>query len=336
MSYNDKYLKDLIEINQLIDEKKFDGNNGAIEKFKTHIKEVAGIGRFSIESWNEDWRKKVYRLGEKFVNLDPVEFLKIIHEISLNLHKDNQEVLDFYYSEIEMNSLPEDPCSKRCEALIEKYPYNPEFRHSLGHFYANKKKYVEAIEQYKFAFNKDKENETFTSTLFNSYKMYCDNLIENEKYDTALEICDNLIKEGVFSETIAFHNILVSTKDRIKDYIVLNEKINKAEADIRKKVEEDTKSWQFKTIEILSFFSAIIAFIFSTVSIGKNFDFKQAIVFNIALGITLILFVLVLNLIFSEKGTIRKTDFRIILVAIFTLSLLTLIYIAYYGFVLPC
>jgi len=335
MAYNDKYLNDLNEVIKLINENKLDGNNGAIEKFKEHVKEVTNIGRFSPKDWNESWRKSVYKFGVLFKEIDPVEFLKILHENSLLLHKDEQEVLDFYYSEIEYNSLSEEHCAKRCEDLIKKYPYNPEFRHTLGHFYKEKNMHIEAIEQYRFAFNKDKENDTFETTLFNAYKTYCDSLIEEEKYDFALSVCNNLLDEAIFRETIIFNNILISTKDRIKDYIVLNEKIKKAEEDFKSKVEEATKSWQFKTIEILSFFSAIIAFIFSTISIGKNFNFEQALVFNIALGITLLLFVLVLNLIFSEKTPIKKSDFRIILVGIFTLSLLTLIYIAHYGFVLP-
>lgn len=257
--------------------------------------------------------------------------MKILHESSLLLHKDQQEVLDFYYSEIEYNSLPEEICTKRCEELIRKYPYNPEFRHTLGHFYNRKKMYINAIEQYRFAFNKDKMNDTFESTLFNTYKSYFDTLIEEVKYDEALKACDELLDEALFRETIIFNNILVSTKDRIKDYIVLNKKIVKAEEDLKIKVEEATKSWQFKTIEILSFFSAIIAFIFSTISIGKNFNFIQALVFNIALGFTLILFVLVLNLIFSEKNSIKKYDFRIILIGVFSIALLILILIAKFG-----
>ena len=331
MVYIDKFQDDLNEVIKLIDEKKLDGFDGAIKKFKEHIEEVIIIGRFSPENWDENWRKSVYKFGVIFKERDPVEFLKILHENSLLLIKDEQEVLDFYYSEIEFNSLPEELCARRFENLIQKYPYNPEFRHTLGHFYKGKKKYIEAIEQYRFAFEKDKKNDIFESTLFNAYKNYCDELIEDEKYDIAISVCNTLLDESIFRDTVVFNNALLSIKDRINDYISLNKKINKAENDLKNKVEEATKSWQFKTIEILSFFSAIIAFIFSTISIGKNFNFKQALVFNIALGFTLLLFVLVLNLIFSEKNTIKKTDFRIILVGIFVIALLILILIAQFG-----
>lgn len=331
MAYKDKYLNDLNEIIKLINEEKIIGKDGAIEKFKLHVKDVVNIGRFSPIDWDENWRKSVYKFGIKFKEIDPVEFLKTLHESSLLLHKDQQEVLDFYCSEIEYNSLSEDICTKRFEELIQKHPYNPEFRHTLGHFYVEKKMYVNAIEQYRFAFNKDKMNDTFESTLFNTYKIYCDTLIEKEEYVAALNVCDKLLDEALFKESVNFNNILLSTKDRIKDYIVLNKKIIKAEEDLKSKVEEATKSWQFKTIEILSFFSAIIAFIFSTISIGKNFNFIQALVFNIALGFTLLLFVLVLNLIFSERNSIKKSDFRIILVGIFTIALLALILVAKFG-----
>ncbi len=161
MTFDKKFNTDLQAIIKLIDEGNINNENGALDKFKAHVKEVATIGRFSLENWNYEWRDNVYKFGTKFSNLNPIDFLNILTEAKNELNKDKQEVLDFYYSEIDFNSLPQESCTTRLENLISKYPYNPEFRHTLGHFYKRKAEFLKAIEQYKFALKKDENNAYF-------------------------------------------------------------------------------------------------------------------------------------------------------------------------------
>ncbi|MEI6488748.1 MAG: hypothetical protein WCP52_07290 [Bacteroidota bacterium] len=324
--FQQKYLTDLQKINELIDENKLEGNDGALEKFKQHISEVSNIGRFSIQNWDIKWRDEVYTFGTKFEKkIDPVDFLKLLSADLNNKNKDKKEVLDFYYSEIEGNSLPEDAFTKRIEALIEKYPFNPEFRHSYGHFLKDKHKYEEAIKQYSFALEKDKKNDLFMENLFGCYHLYFDDLLSKSEYTNGITTIDKLFQDEVFKDEIIFHNILISTKQRFKDYITIDNKIEKAEKDIKEIVKSETLKGQNKLIEVLGFFTAIIAFIFSTVSTAKAFAFNEAIIFNISLGITLIIFALSISILFSIKE-VKRHDFRKYLLGILVLCLISIVY----------
>lgn len=324
MAYKEKFKNDLIKINKLIDEKTFDGEEGALAMFQKHIVEVSEIGKFTIDSWNHIWRNKVYDFGTKFKDVNPIDFLNILTTEKANLVKDKQEVLDFYYSEIEANSLSGEICEKRIEALVEKYPYNPEFRHTFGHFYKRKKEFEKANEQYRFALNKDKKFRSFIESIFASYYQYLETLIDKSEYEEGLKICEEIIKEDIFENDDVYYNYIFSFKERFKDYSLLNKKILDAELKIKEIVSKETNSGQLKIIEILGFFTAIIAFVFSTLSVGKNFDFKEAIIFNITLGITLLNFALLISLLFSREKVNFK-DFRIVLLIILTLILSTII-----------
>lgn len=324
MAFENKYYTDLIEINKLIDEDKINGEGNALDKFKTHLDEIVEIGRFSKDEWKTKWRSAVYRFGEKFKDKDPIEFLNILKSKRKGLEKDKKELIDFYYSEIDGNSLPKDASALRFEKLVDKYPYNPEFRHTLGHFYSNKKKYKKAIEQYEFARLKDTDNQTYKKSMFSCYVKYLETFIDDSKYSQGLEICQNLIEKRIFWDTGIMHNYIIGLKERFKDYIILNEKIENAEQTIKEIVAKETQKGQMRIIEILGFFTAIIAFIFSTISIGKNFSFNEAIIFNISLGLTLLIFALIINLFFSRVN-VSRTDYRILIVIILVISLLLIV-----------
>ncbi len=324
-------MKDFATINKeinsiigLIELDKISEQDGALSKFSEHIKEITDIGRFDLKKWNHEWRKNVYKLGVKFKNINPIDFLNILSEAKKTLGKDGQEVLDFYYSEIEANTLPTTTCTKKIESYVIKYPYNPEFRHTFGHFYKNNNDYINAIEQYRFAFEKDKSNNSFISSLFNCYLSYFDQLIENSDYEIGLNLCTELMTEKIFKGETLMNNHLINVKERFKDYIILNNKIKDAESEIKKIVATETNNGQSKIIEILGFFTAIIAFVFSTVTVGKNFDFNEAIIFNISLGLTLVNFALIISLLFSKKE-VKLFDYRIILIIVIFVFLTLLI-----------
>lgn len=220
--------------------------------------------------------------------------------------------------------MPIEASVSRFEKLIEKYPYNPEFRHTLGHFYHENKNYEKAIEQYEYARTKDINNPSFKKNLFETYRNYLEYLIDSSEYEKGLKICKKLGKEKTFWGGGTMHNMILRLQERFKDYIVLNDKIENADKTIKEIIAKETQKGQMKIIEILGFFTAIIAFIFSTISIGKNFNFNEAIIFNISLGLTLLIFVFVINLFFSRKQ-IKTFDYRVLLIIIFILSLLLIV-----------
>ncbi len=323
MPYNNQYKTELIQINKLIDDNKILGQNEALDKFKQHIVGVVNIGRFTIADWNKQWRKEVYKFGTKFETINPIDFLNALTTAKIGKTKDQQEVLDFYYSEIEFNSLPDETCTQKLQQLVSLYPYNPEFRHSFGHFYDRINDYKNSISQYEYALKKDKTNTDFLTSLFTTYQKYLETFIDDSKYKEGLKLCEDIMEKKTFWDDANYHNYLFSLKERFKDYVLLNEKIEQAEVKIQEITARETQKGQIKIIEILGFFTAIIAFIFSTVSIGKNFKFEEAIVFNISLGITLMTFVLMLNIFFSRKE-MKIWDIKVLLLIILVL-LLTLI-----------
>lgn len=320
MSNYKNYVKSLTEVIKLIDEDSIYGENGAISIFKQHLSEVASIGRFKEATWYLSWREKVYEFGTKFKNKDAIDFLNAIKEAKQGLELDSQEVLDFYYSEIYFNRFPDETFFDKIELLVKTYPNNPEFRHTLGHFHKRKKDFEKAITEYSFAIDIDKKFFHFKSSLFECYMEYFEELVDKSEYEKGLKITNELIANKKFWNEGMLHNYMIGVKERFKDYILLNEKIKNAEKSIKETVQKN----QFRVIEILGFFTAIIAFIFSTISIGKSFSFEEAIIFNISLGITLLVFVVLISLFFSPSE-FRINDVRIITLIVLILSLILIV-----------
>lgn len=318
MPYIKEYYDELNGINILIDKNEI---QSATVKFRDYLKKVNSLGRFSPKEWNNRWRDEVYVFGEKFRKIDPVDFLKIIQEEKTGLEKDNQEVLDFFKSEIEINNQPYEDSSKEINKLINKYPYNPEFRHDFGHLLKAKNDLLGSIEQYKFALKRDESNSKFLKQLFNTQKQYIEDLIDKNEYKKAFDYCSNIQQEGLFKDNYVFHNILIGVRERLKDYLILEQKLQDAEISFRKTVKEETDNERKRLIEILGFFSAIIAFIFSTVSIGENFNFHQALSFVVSLGLILIIFLVTINILFSNER-IRYSHPKFLILVILILSLL--------------
>lgn len=323
MNYKEEFLKDLRLINIKIDNNEILGTNNALELFKKYVVGIIILGRFSTTEWRRNWRKEVYTFGEKFKELDPVEFLKVIHNTKATLEKDEKEVLEFFKSEIIINNQPFEDCLGEIKKLISEYPYNPEFRHNLGHLFKNKNEKLKAIEQYTFALNKDKSCTFFARSLFNTQYRYTTELINKNDYLKAEKYCQKIIEKKTFKSSYVFSNLLVSLKDRIEDYLTIEKKIKIAEENFKVIVKTEIERERKRLIEILGFYSAIIAFIFSTVSIAKNFKFEEALIFIICLGIILILFLNVISILFSqEKIEISNPKFLIPIILILTLVLI--------------
>ncbi|WP_321516330.1 hypothetical protein [Marinifilum fragile] len=319
-----KHLTDLNLINSLIDEGKILGKDEALDKFKLHIQEVKAVGRYNLQNWDIEWRKSVYKFGEYFQSIDPVDFLNILTNGNPS-NKNEKEVFDFYTSEIYTNSLDSQACIEKLENYISEYPYNPEFHNTLGHLYYKNNQFEDAIRHTRIAFDKDQKS--FIHNLFQSYSAYLEFLIDTNEYEKGLGICTKIIEERLFKPILlnnTYQLIILGFKNRFRDYVLLNKKIQEAEFTIKQLVAKETSKGQFKIIEILGFFTAIITFIFSTVSIGKNFKFEEAIIFNIALGITLMTFVLLINMSFSTKK-VKIFDYRVLMFIMLIMSLVLIV-----------
>ena len=116
------------------------------------------------------------------------------------------------------------------------------------------------------------------------------------------------LKQPVELGGINYVNKLYEVGLRIDDHIAFQQRLKILESDFKSKMTTELENERRRIVEVLGFFSGIIAFILSTVSIGKNFNFTQAIYFVISLGIVLILFTSSISVMLTEnKGKYYKS-----------------------------
>jgi hypothetical protein len=319
MAFNNDYIVRLNEINALIGSGKLEGEDSAIEKFTEYSNFIQHIGNFDLTNWNVSWRKCVWLLGEQFKKINPNQFITAIDKKIKESSNQSIEVFEFIRSEIAFNFLPDKECKKQLLALIEKYPLNPEFRHTLGHYYSRENLYLESIGEYKLALTIDRENEFFFDSLFTRDQEYLSFLVENGEYSVGKKYVKEVIKNSEYMLCgINVYDTFIAIGRRFEDHLIFQKKLKTIESEFREKLKLEIESERKKLFEILAFFSAIIAFILATVSIGKNFSFHEAIYFVIALGIILILFVTSLSILCtsSKKEILKDHKFWVLIIGL--------------------
>jgi tetratricopeptide (TPR) repeat protein len=325
MPYNNIYKTNLNEIITLVKAKQITGENQALAKFTSYINIIEDIGPFNTNEWKADWRKVVYEFGEEFKSTSPQLFLQIIDNKLSEEDTINKEAIEFIRSEIAINFLPDTECKKQLEKLIERFPLNPEFRHTLGHYYWNEKDGLKAIQQYKLAIKIDSTNNTFISSRFEMDQNYLNHLIGEGKFEIAHSHLTALFNEQFYKPIDPhYHNAFVDFKCRLDDHSIFQKQLTSLASEFREKMHSELESERKRIIEVLGFFSAIVAFILATVSIGKSFSFLETVYFILALGIILILFAVTLSILFnsSKKKLFEDKKFWILVIGLFFMLLL--------------
>lgn len=303
-TYKDIFSNHINDIIELVKNNKIKGENEAVDKFKLYLETIQEIGPFNIENWRQDWRKKVWKFGEEFKKSNPSDFLLIINELLNKSETKNKEVLEFIRSEIIVNYLPDNECKKHLEILIQTYPLNPEFRNTLGHYFTREKQLIEAITQYKLAFKIDPKNQSFLNNCFTRDQNRLNDFLDKAEYEEGKKYLKTLYEDIDYIG--AGSNIKSTFNDfdrRFNDHLHFQKKLQSLEKEFQKRINSELDAERKRIVEILGFFSAIVAFILSTVSIGKNFSFIEAIYFIVALGLILILFNVSLSVLFSSSKT---------------------------------
>jgi hypothetical protein len=308
MAYRDPHSIDLVEIINLLKERKIFGANEALDKYKIYLDTIQDIGSFNTVSWPQIWRKNVWAFGEQFKKLNPQEFLQQTDNKLVSSKTTNREVLEFIRSEIAFNYLPDNECKKQIEILIEKYPLNSEFRHTLGHYYLQNEN-LKAIAEYKLALKIEPKNSVYLKSRFDAEHAFLNNLIAEGNYLIGQEYVKSVFAENFYMNSDSnYHNAFIDFQSRFSDHIIFQTKLEDLQEDFKTKMHSELDSERRRIIEVLGFFSAIVAFILSTVSIGNKYPFIEAIYFILALGIILILFSVSLSTLFSSNKTILFKD----------------------------
>jgi tetratricopeptide (TPR) repeat protein len=310
MPYLQSYLTDLVTIITKIKNGQINGPGQAVLLFQNYVTQVKGIGHYNVNEWQEPLLKKIYEFAEAFKNVNPTEFIAAIdNEIAISSLSEI-EILSVIKSEILWNF--ENPLNQLDWVLNLRriYPANPEFLNTLGHLRGRQKRFEEGIECYSQALRITSRQDIIFAK-FNIEIKFVEFLIENEKYEEASNIVDELVNNETYISSFVHHNWLVFLKNRIKDYSTQDKKAKKKELELRKYLNDEFQSERKKVIELLGLFTAIIAFIFTTVSISKTFEYNQAINFISCLGLVLINFAITISLIFHESKRTLLKDIRI-------------------------
>jgi tetratricopeptide (TPR) repeat protein len=320
MPYNGQYFIDINIIIADIDNGQIIGPGQAITKFQTFVSQVKNIGRYSIIDWPSQFLNRVYEFGNKFKIIDPTLFLTALeNEINISSFAE-KEILYFLKSEILWNFESHLKQENFLIGLVNQYITNAELLHNLGHIKLEKELYIEAIENYSQAIRINSTN-TFLDSKWQAEVKYVEHLIEIEKYDTAENLINDCLNSKIYQSNFIQQNWLVFLANRIKDYKLQDIKFQKKEIELIKLMNDEFQSERRKVIELLGLFTAIIAFIFTNVSVAKNFEYTQAINFTTCLGLVLIDFAITISIIFHNKSIPIYKDIRLYVALIVTLFL---------------
>ena len=324
METSDKHLEKLDDIIQLMVQGKISGENEAIQKFDLYLGTVGGLGTYDPSSWTIEWRNQIEKFGKIFKTQNPGQFLNIINDKLKSAATSNKEVLEYIKSRMNFYFLPNAECKTALEHLVLEYPFNPEFRNSLGNCFAIEENFLAALNEYKLALKFEPGNKSFRETRTDMEQQYLSKLIADGEYDAGERYIQNLLADDDFINSGENRKITVDLARRIKDHQLVQKKIKDLEVEFKTKMNAELDHERRRLIEIFGFFAAIIAFLLSTVSIGENFSFIEALYFIIALGIILILFVTTIYIMFSSERIklLRNKVFWILIAGLFLMFLL--------------
>jgi hypothetical protein len=297
-------------------------------KFSEFIDRIVSIGRYNPVIWDETFCKKLYELG-KLISEYPSNHIEILRQAIISTDEDKREILYFIESEIKINlwGWSEPRTKEYLINLNNSYPNNPEFLNDLGQVIdrINNDK-LNSIDYCLKAIKIAPGNQGFLATCLTQEINYIESLIENEKFDEATAYTNEIVlNRKTYESDFVYKNWIIAIQSRIKDHILIRSTLLKKETQIQSRIEEGLEKERFKAIEMIGVFTAIIAFIFSTISFAKDYSYSETLLLIITFGLVLILFSLAVSLLFQSKDKAIFKDTRIYTI-IFILLFLTFIY----------
>lgn len=301
--------------------------------FNIYIDNIIDIGEYN--DWHSEFVLNSHEFGELFKKYNPAKFIKILNDKIELSNKKEQEVLRFLLGLIKFNFDTFIIKKEYFSKCIDEYPYNPEFYFLLANTVFDESDYANDIDKSLFMYEQGiKLNPKCINNVTGEYLAKIVDkinfLIKEKDYTAAQNITEKIIKENkIIKNDPHFNNIVYLTEVRIKDNIMFDENIKESKEEINQYLKHELSSEKKRMIELLGIFTAIMAFIFSsvTVSTTSNISIGNSLVFVISLGLVLILFSTILSFISREKFT-WLSDIRFFIVLINSL-LLTFIIVKY-------
>lgn len=329
MSFKKEFLENIIKLNTLIGEEKIitDTTN---DKIKTYLNEVKILGTFSTDNWEIVWRKEIYKFGEYFKETNPEKVFIILEElIESTSEKSEIEVLEFIKSEIFLNFFTSEETIEYLERLTQEFRLNPEFKNSLAQQHkANDRKdlHCKLLRQ---ALKLDKKNQDWLDAIYNAEYGIGKALISDKKHKEAGIYIQEIINSKFYEEyhSYEFQNFFIFLKQRNDDQLLIETKLNDISISSKTLIEDLFDKSRLNVIEILGFFTAIIAFIFGTVTISVSLELSSALVLMTSFGFVMIVFILTLSLVFVNSQSPLLTDKRLWTLVIVLLINISIIFL---------
>lgn len=142
------------------------------------------------------------------------------------------------------------------------------------------------------------------------------------KFDEALDYIESLTLSRIYRNNIPLNNELYSISHRVADKKSQIENLTQTHLNLKTEIEEQLQKDKNKLFEMLSIFSAIIAFIVSSVTlIGRN-DLETTPSLLIAVGIILVIFVMTVSLSIERPKKLQELfkDIRIWILMIYLVT----------------
>lgn len=301
----------------------------AISNFIMLLQQFKNIGRYNATDWPEPLTQAVYDLAKLVCDKSlSSEFLyAITSEINSSTPVQLESLL-FIESEIKIYSwgLTDNRLEPYIRNLSEKFVNNAEFLHDLGHIEGFKKNYLTAKNYYRQAFQLNPYSQNFWKSCYSSDIRYIETLIESEQFDQADIYTNDIIKSKVYENDVNISNWFIAILSRIKDHRLIRTTLDEKGTEIENSAIKIIETERIKAIELIGIFTAIIAFILTTVSFIKDFTIDEVFTIEIVLGIILILFAISISIIFrpSKNGVFK--DIRFYSFLIFIVSLIYIYY----------
>ena len=125
-----------------------EGQDASID-FESYLKTLLEQDcEYKGATWDRAWTNDVYTFGSLFKEHDAGAYLIILKKIFNEENPENEKIA-FIYSEIAWNYIGDN--NEYIRAILreftKKYPYNPEFHHTYGHYLMNNKTYDRALDE---------------------------------------------------------------------------------------------------------------------------------------------------------------------------------------------
>jgi hypothetical protein len=329
MSYKKEYLDKLIEINKLIKINIEDLTT--LQKVESYLKSIKSIGTFSSQNWNIEWRKQVYKFGEEFKEKNPDKIFNFINrEIESSTNDSQIEVLEFIKSEVYLNFFTTDESIEYLLELNKRFNLNPEFKNSLSILYNQKGNDEFQCKYLKQALKIEKNNLDWLESIYQKEYAIGKELIFKKKHNEANKFILDIINSEFYKNyrSHEYQNFFIFLLQRNDDQLLIETKLSEINESSKGKIEDLFERSRIKIIEILGFFTAIIAFIFGAITITVKFELPSALILMSSFGLMMIIFVLMLSILFIDSKKKLLEDKRIWGLIIILLINISLFYLS--------